>query len=106
MYRMTGFPLICGGLLFLLVLAALVVLAVLALRAYNRGTAGRWAGPGPASGSGPMGGTGPMGGAGLGTPDQPVAPGSGRALEILRERYARGEITKEQFDAMRQDILG
>jgi uncharacterized membrane protein len=100
MYRMGGWGFICGGLLLLLVLAALVVLAVLVLRAYSRGTAGRWAGPGPASGSRPMGGAGP------GTPDQPVAPGSSRALEILRERYARGEITKEQFDAMRQDILG
>ncbi len=26
------------------------------------------------------------------------------ALEILRQRYARGEITKEQFDQMRRDI--
>jgi uncharacterized membrane protein len=92
MHRMFGFPLICGGLLFLLVLAALVVLAVLALRAYNRGVR-------PAAGMGPASGTGP------GTPDQPVTQGSSRALEILRERYARGEISKEQFETMRQDIL-
>jgi putative membrane protein len=26
------------------------------------------------------------------------------ALEILRKRYARGEITKEQFDQMRRDV--
>jgi putative membrane protein len=26
------------------------------------------------------------------------------ALEILRKRYARGEITKEQFDQMRRDL--
>jgi putative membrane protein len=27
-----------------------------------------------------------------------------RALEILQERYARGEITREQFEQMRRDI--
>ena len=27
-----------------------------------------------------------------------------RAEEILRERYARGEITKEQFDQMMRDV--
>lgn len=26
------------------------------------------------------------------------------ALEILKQRYARGEITKEQFDQMRRDL--
>ena len=28
----------------------------------------------------------------------------GDALEILRERYARGEVTKEQYDRMRDDL--
>ncbi len=32
-----------------------------------------------------------------------VSPG-GSALEILKQRYARGEITKPQFDEIRRDI--
>ena len=36
------------------------------------------------------------------TPDGPAT--GNRALDILRERYARGEISKEQFDQMRRDI--
>jgi putative membrane protein len=30
---------------------------------------------------------------------------SDSALEILRQRYARGEINKEEFDAKRKDLL-
>lgn len=29
---------------------------------------------------------------------------SGRAIEILRERYARGEITKEQYLQMKDEL--
>jgi putative membrane protein len=28
------------------------------------------------------------------------------ALEILRERYARGEISREEFETRRRDLLG
>ena len=33
-------------------------------------------------------------------------PSEGRALEILQERYARGEITREEYERMRQDLVG
>lgn len=32
--------------------------------------------------------------------------GSSRALEILQERYAKGEITREQYEEMRRDLAG
>ncbi len=31
-------------------------------------------------------------------------PAKDSALEILRERYARGEVTREEFEAMRRDL--
>jgi putative membrane protein len=63
------------GLLFLLLIGGLIAGGIwLASRPPNAGGRGR--GPEP--------------------PEDP--------LDILRRRYARGEITKEQFEAMRQDL--
>jgi putative membrane protein len=35
---------------------------------------------------------------------EPEKSGGGRALEILSERYAKGEITKEKMEEMKKDI--
>ncbi len=43
-----------------------------------------------------------------GAPRPPWEPGSGRepetALDILKKRYAKGELTKEQFEQMKRDL--
>ncbi len=60
----------------LLFLIALIVLVFLALRAFS--------------------GSRPLAGPSAGTPQT--------TLDSLKERYARGEITKEQYDSMRRDL--
>jgi putative membrane protein len=66
---------ICGGALGLLVLVALVVVVVLLL---TRSSAG---------------GRGATG-----------RPSSQTPVEILQERYARGEITREEYQEMREHL--
>lgn len=39
-----------------------------------------------------------------GSPQRPPSSSRTAALDIARERYARGEITKEQYDQIRKDL--
>jgi putative membrane protein len=39
-----------------------------------------------------------------GSNGSPAGGPSDRALELLRERYARGEISRDEFQRMRQDL--
>ncbi len=78
---MTGFGfggMLFGGLLMLLFWILIIVAAVWLITTVVRGNQTHVNAPGPVQ-----------------TP-----------LDILKMRYARGEITKEQFDQMKQDLGG
>lgn len=46
----------------------------------------------------------PGSGFNLGGPPRPAARDDEDAVEILRRRYAQGEITREQYETMREDL--
>lgn len=70
-----------GGLMMLLFWGGLFALLFFAVRSFAQ----------PGSNQGNAGSTG-------------VRPSDKNALEIVKERYARGEITKEEYDSIRQDL--
>lgn len=76
------------GWIMMVVVVALVVVGIVLL---VRGLSGR-----PGSGSSMAGGQGSAG--------QPE--GSVSAIQILEERYARGEIDQEEFLQRKKDLLG
>ncbi len=58
----------------------LIVIGVVLYLIFGRGHSPRICGPGP-------------------------GPGEESPLDILKKRYAKGEITKEEFEQMKRDIL-
>ncbi len=85
MYGWPGFGwggMIFGGLMMLLFWGGLIVLAILAFRALSR--SGGWQSK---------------------DASRIVSRRDDGALAILKERYARGEIDKEQYERMRSDLL-
>lgn len=70
-----------GGLMMLLFWGGVIVLLILAVRAFTNGRA--QTSTGAASSAPPAGST---------------------ALDVLKERYARGEITKAEYEEMRETL--
>ncbi len=74
-----GWWMLWGGLMMVIFWGAIIALAVWAIQSLS----GRAERPGPAAG-----------------------PSSRTPLEIAKERYARGEISREEFEQIRKDLTG
>ncbi len=83
------------GLIFLVLMVVFMVL----MMSRMSGLRGRGSGSGRGMGAMRMGPMGMMGGGHNSQPDDD-------ALEMLRRRYAAGELTSEEFDAMRGKLQG
>lgn len=77
-----------GGALMAVVMLAVLALIIVGIVLLVRGlTRHDYSQPGPPQGT-------------------PPAPRSSNALQVLEERYARGEIQREEFLQRKQDLLG
>ena len=85
-WGMTGFGLLwmLGSLLFLVLIVVLVVLAVRHLTRMNPPAHGPWPGVQPAP--------------------PPMPPARPEPLDILRERFARGDITLDDFEIAKRAL--
>jgi putative membrane protein len=79
-----------GGVIWIVLMLAVLALIVVGIVLLVRGLSGRH----------------DYGKAGYPQGPPPAGAGSGTALQVLEERYARGEIDREEFLQRRQDILG
>jgi len=95
------------GLMALVFWGALITLFVLAVRALTRRPVRHEVyTPSPMAAPASTAATAPMAAAAPTATPTAVPAQRPSALDILNERYARGEITKAQYDEMKRDIAG